>query len=61
LAKVTGGSAGEGGVGLSKLIVAALCRQQGLLDSLKGPGKVVVHFNPQNHQEPVSLEFNFKV
>jgi hypothetical protein len=61
LAKVSGGTADEGGVRLSKLIVAALCRQQVLLDSLPGSGKVIVHFNPQNKQEPVSLEFNFKV
>jgi hypothetical protein len=61
VAKVTGGTAGEKGAGLLKLIVEALCRQQALLDSLHGPGKVIVHFNPQNRQEPVSLEFNFKV
>jgi len=59
--QVTAQTAGQGGAGLLKLIVAALCRQQALLDSLQGPGKVIVHFNPGNKQEPVSLEFNFKV
>lgn len=61
MAKASGGTAGERGAGLLELIVEALCRQQALLDSLHGPGKVIVHFNPSNKQEPVSLEFNFKV
>jgi len=61
MAQATTQAATQGGNILLKLIVAALCQQQALFDTLQGPGKVIVHFNPSNKQEPVSLEFNFKV